>query len=206
MKRSGADEAMVDENRRIFLEKRGLSPEKSVLVQLDYNSSDFCRYDVISEIAAGEGIIREGRIADGLATTSKDLALFLPLADCIGVVLYDPEHAALMLTHLGRHNLEQNGGQKSMEFMCAEFGTDPSKLEVFFSPSAGRENYPVFSFEGKSLAEIAVTQLTAGGVAQSAVELSPIDTTRDDHYFSHSEFLKNHRKTDGRFAIAVWLV
>lgn len=205
MKRNGANEVIVDENRRVFLKRHDLLPEKSVLVQLDYNSNDFCRYDVIDEAAAGEGVIREGRIADGLATISNDLALFLPLADCIGAVLYDPEHTALMLTHLGRHNLEQNGGQKSVEFMYAKFGTDPSKLEVFFSPSAGKEKYPVFSFEGRSLAEVAVMQLAAARVLPGNIQLSLIDTTRDNRYFSHSEFLKGHRETDGRFAIAVWL-
>lgn len=205
MKRSGANKVVVDENRRAFLEQRNLSLEKSVLVQLDYDSDNFCRYDVIDETAAGEGIVRGGRIADGLATQTKGLALFLPLADCVGVVLYDPEHVALMLTHLGRHNLEQNGGQRSVEFMIDEFGTDPSKLKVFFSPSAGKENYPVFSFDGKSLAEVAVIQLQTAGVRLENIEVSPIDTTEDLSYFSHSEFLKNHRKNDGRFAVVAWL-
>lgn len=204
MKKVGADSTMVDDNRRRFLEREGASLEHSVLVQLDYASENFCRYDVVDGSAAGEGMIRDGRIADGLATTEKNVALFLPLADCIGVVLYDPEHEALMLTHLGRHNLEQLGGRKSVEFMVARFDTDPTKLEIHFSPSAGKENYPMFSFGGKSLAEVAVEQLVTTGVKQGNIELSPIDTT-DENYFSHSQYLKGHRPTDGRFAIAAWL-
>lgn len=205
MKKAGTDSVAVDNNRRHFLAREGASLERSVLVRLDYDSDDFCRYDVIDRSAAGEGMTREGRIADGLATTEPNLALFLPLADCIGVVLYDPEHEALMVTHLGRHNLEQYGGQKSVEFMMEKFNTSPGKLEIHFSPSAGKENYPLFSFGGKSLAEVAVEQLEAAGVKQENIELSPIDTTTDERYFSHSEYLKGNRPTDGRFAIAAWL-
>lgn len=205
MKRGGADANEVDKNRRVFLEKHGLSPEKSVLVQLDYDSDDFCRYDIVDETAAGEGMIRDGRIADALATQTKNLGLFLPLADCVGVVLYDPEHQALMLTHLGRHNLELNGGQKSVEFMTEQFGTVPADIEATFSPSAGGENYPLFAFDGKSLAAVAVQQLVAAGVKEDNIATSPIDTTKDETYFSHSEFLKGHRESAGRFAIVAKL-
>ncbi len=205
MKKTAVDSTVVDSNRRQFLESEGASLEHSILVQLDYNSDDFCRYDVIDETAVGEGMTRDGRIADGLATQAKNLALFLPLADCIGVVLYDPEHEALMLTHLGRHNLEQRGGEKSVKFMMAQFATNPSKLEVHFSPSAGKANYPVFRFGGQSLAEVALAQLGAAGVNRSNITLSPIDTTIDERYFSHSEFLKGDRPSDGRFAVVTWL-
>ena len=110
-----------------------------------------------------------------------------------------------MVTHLGRHNLEQHGGQKSVEFMMKKFNTSPGKLEIHFSPSAGRENYPLFSFGGKSLAEVAVEQLTAAGVRSETIELSLIDTTIDERYFSHSQYLKGRRPSDGRFAIISWL-
>lgn len=202
MKRSNTLHPYIaDENRRKFLEMNNVSPEKSVLVQLSYNSDDFCRYDVVDALATGEGITRDGRVADGLATQAKNLALFLPLADCIGAVLYDPDYQALMLSHLGRHNLEQNGGQKSVEFMRQAFGTNPARLEVYFSPSAGAENYPLFDFDNKSLAEVAINQLCAGGARRENIKLSPVDTTTNENYFSHSEYKKGHRKTDGRFAI-----
>ncbi len=206
MKRSGAEIDQIDANRHTFLEKYGLSLEKSVLVQLDYNSNDFCRYVAIDDTSKGEGMARTGRIADGLATQAKNLTLFLPLADCIGAVLYDPEHEALMLTHLGRHNLEQNGGQKSVEFMVKAYGTNPKSLEAYFSPSAGAENYPLFAFGGRSLQEVASEQLIKAGVPKQSIELSRIDTTKDERYFSHSEFLKNNELADGRFAIVATLV
>ena len=205
MKRDSASVSQVDNNRRLFLEKYSSSPDESVLVQLDYNSDDFCHYESVDDTAAGEGMARDGRIADGVATQAKHLTLFLPLADCIGAVLYDSEHEALMLTHLGRHNLEQNGGQKSVEFMTSTYGTHPENLEVWLSPSAGAENYPLFSFEGRSLQDVTLEQLIQAGVLESNIELSNIDTTKDENYFSHSEFLKGNRQTDDRFAVVAWL-
>lgn len=201
MKRGSATDSEVDESRRVFLEKHGSSPENTVLVQLNYDSSDFCRYDVVDKSAAGEGIVRDGRIADGLATKEKGLALFLPLADCIGAVLFDPEHEAVMLTHLGRHNIMQNGGRKSVEFMVKQFSTNPAQLEVWFSPSAGAENYPLFTFENKGMGEVAAQQFAAAGVQPGNIEQSTIDTTKDERYFSHSEFLKGNRSMDGRFTV-----
>jgi copper oxidase (laccase) domain-containing protein len=194
-----------DANRRNFLAKNDMTPESTALVQLDYDSEDFCRYEVAGADAAGEGMVHEGRVADGLATKAKGLALFLPLADCVGVVLYDPEHEALMLTHLGRHNLEQHGGQKSVEFMTEQFATDPAKLDVWLSPSAGQENYPLYTFDNKSIQAVTIEQLEAAGVRIEQIESSSIDTTRDDSYFSHSEFLKGKRETDGRFTVVAML-
>lgn len=191
----------VKENWRKFLEVHNTSLERSILLQFDYDHSSFCHYEAVDESAAGEGILRDGRLADGLATQTKNLALFLRLGDCIGAVLYDSEHEAVMLSHLGRHNLEQNGGQKSVEFMRQAFGTNPARLEVYFSPSAGAENYPLFDFDNKSLAEVAINQLCAGGARRENIKLSPVDTTTSENYFSHSEYKKGHRKTDGRFAI-----
>ncbi len=207
MKKADADPVAVDSNRRRFLEREGVVPEQTVLVHLSYDSEDFTRYGVVNETDAGDGITHDVKqIADGLATQTKNLALFLPLADCIGVVLYDPVHQAVMLTHLGRHNLEQQGGQKSVEFMAMRFGSDPGQLEVYFSPSAGKENYPVFSFDGQSLADVALAQLTTAGVKRTNITLSPIDTTTDQEYFSHSQYLKGKRANDGRFAIVARLI
>ena len=205
MKRVGEDTRTVDQNRHRFLLQYDTNPERSVLVQLSYDSGNFCRYDVVDESAAGEGMVRPGRIADGLATQKKNLALFLPLADCNGVVLYDPEHAAIMVTHLGRHNLEQRGGQHSVEFMTHQFSADPSKLHAYFSPHAGAERYPLYAFDGRSIGDISRDQLVQAGLRHDNIVDAKIDTTDDDRYYSHSEFLKGNQQSDGRFAVLAML-
>ncbi|MDP3444138.1 MAG: laccase domain-containing protein, partial [Ignavibacteria bacterium] len=105
------------------------------------------------------------------------------------------------LSHLGRHSLEKFGGVKSVEYLVKNFNVDPDNLMVWLSPAAGRKNYPLSSFEGKSLQQVAKEQLASAGIRTSSVAASSIDTTKNDSYFSHSQFLSGGRKEDGRFAV-----
>jgi copper oxidase (laccase) domain-containing protein len=73
-------------------------------------------------------------------------------------------------------------------------------LKVWLSPSAGAENYPVYSFKGKSLTEIAVKQLQGSGVLVDNIVIEPVDTTTDKNYFSHSQGDKTQR-----FAILTYI-
>lgn len=189
-------------NQRRFLAQYGLSPEQVVLVHLTYGGSNYRRYSTIHSSHAGDGIIRPSTIAvDALFTKDGNVALLLPIADCIATVLYDKVNQILGLAHLGRHNLLQRGGEGVLEYMHTEFGTDPSNVEVWLSPAAGESNYPLFDFDNKSLHEVAQKQLVAAGVLPINIAVDSRDTTVDETLFSHSEFLKGKRPTDGRQAV-----
>lgn len=207
MKKVGyTDPEEVDDNRERFLSQNNIPVNQAVLVQLDYDTNDFCRYYKVGKSEAGDGVAYHSTIAsDGLATNEKNLALFLPLADCVGAVIYDPLKKVLMLSHLGRHNLVQDGGRKSIEFLQHEYNIKPEDLEAWLSPAAGESNYPLFDFKNKSLQDVSKEQLISAGVKKEKIEISSIDTTKDHGYFSHSEFLKGNRLLDGRFAIAVMI-
>ena len=56
------------------------------------------------------------KLADGLVARTRDYTLLLPLADCLGVVFFDPEQNILGLLHSGRQNLEEDGAYKFVEF------------------------------------------------------------------------------------------
>ncbi len=197
-----SDVIRVQHDRRTFLAKLDSTLENSVLVHLVYEGDDYCRYRTVDESLAGDGMVRSPSfVADGLVTTTPGLTLFLPLADCIGVVLHDQTTDVLMLTHLGRHNLEQAGGTKSVKYMVKQFGCNPKNITAWLSPAAGQENYPLFDFDNRSMHDVATEQLLSAGVLSDNITNSPIDVTKDDNYYSHSEFLKGRRKTDGRFAV-----
>lgn len=190
------------ERRGALLKKNGSSPNQAILVKLDYQGNDFRRYFSVSTEHAGDGIaFGSSIISDALFTRSKNLALLLPVADCIGAVLYDKSTQAIGLAHLGRHNLIQQGGTGIVEFMVNEFNVDPAYLTVWLSPAAGRQNYPLYDFDNRSLHEVAMEQLAAGGVDLDNISQDRRDTTTDLTLFSHSEFLKGNRPTDGRQAV-----
>lgn len=207
MKRTNApDPIAIDKNRRQFLNKHGITPEQTTLVYLVYEGDDYARYRIVDERDRGHGITTDPTtVSDALATNTPGVALFLLIADCIAAILYDPTTKSLMLSHLGRHNLEQDGGKKSIEYMVQSFGGDPKTIQVWLSPAAGKENYPLYSFNNRSMHEVACEQMTTAGVPMENISVSDADTTADRTYYSHSEFLKGNRPTDGRFAVVAML-
>lgn len=110
-----------------------------------------------------------------------------------------------MVSHLGRHNLEQFGGTKSVEYLISMHDCDPQKLAVWLSPAADKDSYPLYAFDNRSLHDVATEQLVEGGILPENITASPIDVATDKHYFSHSQFLKGNRETDGRHAVVAVL-
>lgn len=200
------DVRSVNANRSAFLIRSGIMPEETSLVRLTYDRTNFCEYFTLLEKDKGDGITRASTItADALVVTEPGHALFLPLADCIGAVIHDPAKNILMLSHLGRHNLEQLGGTKCIDYLADQHGADPQNLTVWLSPAAGQDYYPLYAFDNRSLHDIATEQLMAAGILGSNITASPIDSAADDNYFSHSRYLKGDRQTDGRHAVVAIL-
>ncbi len=194
--------AVRDENRRNFLALHDSSLDNSVWNYLVYEGDNYCRYRTIEASSAGDGMNRMPSVAsDAVFTREKGLMLFLPIADCIAAVLYDRKNHILGLSHLGRHSLEQLGGTKTVEYMQEQFSTNPSDIVCWLSPAAGKETYPLFAFENRSLHEVAFEQLIAAGVTAGNIDIDSRDTATDSLLFSHSEFLKGNRATDGRQAV-----
>jgi copper oxidase (laccase) domain-containing protein len=202
--KSGDGLAKVRANITNFLHRTGFELESTTLVLLDYNREDFTQYQVADDTWSGKGMTTAaGAVpaADGLATTTRDLGLFLPLADCLGAVVYDPEHEALMVSHLGRHNLLQNGAASSVKYMTQQFGSKPEGLQIWLSPAGGKENFPVWALGNKGLRELALEQFAVASVNLTNITGDDIDTTTSPNYYSHSQALKTGQNLNKRFAI-----
>lgn len=198
----GVDDDVRLANRTAFLHRYDVSPAQTVLVHLKYDSDDYRRYFTVTSQVAGDGIVTPSSIvADALFTTDRNLALLLPVADCIGAVIHDRLSGAMGLAHLGRHNLVQMGGERIIRYMAEAFGSAPRDITVYLGPAAGRERYPLFDFNNRSLHEVATEQLTGAGILPASITIDSRDTTRDAMLFSHSEFLRGNRAIDGRQAI-----
>lgn len=202
MKANDSDESVARATRIKFLQKNQINPADTTLLRLIYGGDDYLRYGQLSDEDKGDGIVRDSVINnDALVVTKPGHAIMLCLADCIGAVLYNESADILMVSHLGRHSLEQFGGTKSVEYLTEKYNVDPKNLKVWLSPAAGEQNYPMRAFDSRGLHEVAVEQLTKAGVPVENIDVSPVDTTMDENYFSHSQFLKGNQETDGRFAI-----
>jgi copper oxidase (laccase) domain-containing protein len=194
-------------NRGRFLGSIGISPAHATLVRVTYDTGDFARYRTVSnhEKAAGMAPASVIAPADALAVDQPDQALFLPLADCIGAVLFDPIRKVLMVSHLGRHSIEVNGGAKSVQFLKDAFHIRPADLQIWLSPAAGKASYPLRAFKGRGMHEVLIEQFAGAGVARANIQASSVDTARDSNYFSHSEYLKDTTLPNGRFAVVAMM-
>lgn len=196
----------VNQARKIFLLKNNIDPHDTTLVRVRYEGDNYKRYLTANDNYKGDGIVRESTIdCDAIITADYNHALFLPLADCIGAVLYDPTKNIMMMSHLGRHNLEQFGGIASVEYLTKHHNINPKELKVWLSPAAGKKLYPLFAFDNHSLHEVAFKQLIKAGVLPENIEVSSIDSAADKEYYSHSQFLKGDQADDGRFAIVAFM-
>ncbi len=196
-------------NRQAFLDRAGVDPFQATLLQVTFDdTTDFARYQVIGDDQMGEGMMEpvSDTVADALVVTRPEQAIFLPLADCAGAIIYDPKNQVLMVSHLGRHSVEVNGGARGIEYLKQEFDSDPAELLVWLSPAVGGESYPLYALGNRGLHEVIIEQMTNAGVRPQNIEASHVDTAESPDYFSHSEFLAGNRSDDGRFAIVAMMV
>jgi copper oxidase (laccase) domain-containing protein len=204
----GENEKTVIENRQQFLGQLGIDMIQTTQVKVIYaDTTDFTRYHVIDDDRQSDGMLQASSdlASDALIVTRPDHALFLPLADCVGAVIYDPTNLILMVSHLGRHNVEANGAARSIEYLQEGFGSDPADLLVWLSPAAGATNYPLHAMNNRGLHEVIFSELAKSGVRHDHIEVSAVDTTESDEYFSHSQYLAGERSDDGRFAIVAMM-
>lgn len=193
-------------NRQAFLQRHDIQMNQATRLEIRFDSTDFCRYKEINETTKGVGMRDDTSIiADALITTHVDHALFLPLADCVGAAIFDPEHAVLAMVHLGRHSLEQNGAHKIISHLVANYGSDPAQLRVHLTPAAGKSEYAIWALNNKGMKEATREQLASGGVRDENIIDTTIETTSSSDYYSYSEFLKGNRTEDGDHAIVAMM-
>lgn len=201
------DDMDILKNRERFLDKVGIDIHHTSLVGITYDTEDFVKYRIVTLEDKGRGMFGAAteEYVDALVTTEPGHALFLPIADCAGAILYDPSRRVLMVSHLGRHSVEQDGATKSVAYMVNKCQVRAADILVWVSPSVGKATYPLKAFGGRSLQEVIVDQLAHAGVTKEHIQVSPIDTAHDENYFSHSEFLKGRQDTPGRFAVVAMM-
>jgi copper oxidase (laccase) domain-containing protein len=195
-------------NRENFLAQVDIDPTQTTLLSVSYQDNiNFTRYVVFDDDQQGEGMLspESQTDADAAVVTRPGHAIFLPLADCVGAIIYDPKNEILMVSHLGRHSVEQMGAVKSINYLKDQFDSDPVNLLIWLSPSVGSDTYPLDKFAGRSLQEVVIDGLLTAGVLSANIEASQVDTSESADYFSHSEYLAGNRDTNNRFAIVAMM-
>lgn len=171
------------------------------------------------------GTLKDG--CDGLVTDAPGLPLFLVFADCVPILLFDPQRRALGVCHAGWRGTVNGAAAAAVWALQAAFDSDPTDLVACIGPSIGPASYAVgedvitlasakladadqlFSYPAGphgqahfNLWEANRKELIAAGVRASAIEVAGIDTA------AHTEDFFSHRAEKGRcglFGMLAWV-
>jgi YfiH family protein len=223
--RVGDDPEKVVENRRLLFQAFGMSLERSVWCKQIHADG----VAVVSADDAGRGSIEETSIvedADALVTDVPGLSLCVTLADCVPVVIFDPERSVVGLAHAGWGGTVSRISSRTVEVMRERFRCDPATMVAAIGPSIGPAGYEVgedvierattgygeraseilmLGPDGKKLFDLWTANridLEAAGVSGERIEVSGIATHEHlDTFYSH----RHESGETGRFITAVTL-
>lgn len=157
---------------------------------------------------------------DALITNLQGVGLAVQLADCQGVLLYDPVKSVVAAIHCGWRGSVIGIIDKTVKKMQRVFGSDPINLHAFVSPSLGpccaefihykKELPPGFhAFQVKphyfDFWGISRYQLTGAGLAGENIEIAGICTSCSNDYFSYRRACRNGDGGTGRHCAVISL-
>ena len=213
----------VIRNRKIFLGHLGIKMDKCVAMWVEHED----RVVIADSDLAGKSMLdyHFAVKADGLITNKKGLYLFLLIADCLPVIIYDPIKEVIGLVHVGWKNADINLAGKVIKKLTDLYKVKSSNLIVGFGPVARKESYikecpvqlndpiwkgfvhklpnlPKYQIDFVGLCK---NQLISAGVKKGNIYDCRIDSIKDLRFFSHYRDSKNGQKNQGRFACVVGL-
>jgi YfiH family protein len=80
---------------------------------------------------------------DALITDARLVAVAVKTADCVPVLIYDPDHRSAAAVHAGWRGTAGKIVKNTIEEMRKYFGTRSSRVKVYIGPSAGPCCYEV---------------------------------------------------------------
>jgi len=187
----GDDETSVHANRARLARRLGFAPE-SLATQRQVHG------DVIADVSDGYAACE----SDALMTDREGWLLAVSVADCVPVLLYDPERRVIAAVHSGWRGTVLDITGATVRRMRERFGSDPSSLRAYVGASASQCCYEV----GEEVAEAfgerygrsigggkflldnkgrVFDQLLESGVQTGLVELDPRCTICSRQYHSY---------------------
>ncbi|MFC1573819.1 peptidoglycan editing factor PgeF [Candidatus Latescibacterota bacterium] len=82
---------------------------------------------------------------DGLITNSPDVFLGVLIADCIPLLVYDPENEVIGALHCGWRSIVGGIAENALSLMAGKFSTDSKNVLAVAGPSAGSCCYEIKS-------------------------------------------------------------
>jgi hypothetical protein len=137
-----------DRNRVLFNKQSAL---KTIMIKTE------SVYDV-HQVHSNEVIYTEKALqstdphikADAIITNTPGITLMMRFADCVPIMLFDPDHRAIGIAHAGWIGTVNKIAEKIVKRMKERFSSDPNSLLAAIGPSIGPDHYVV----GEDVVEI----------------------------------------------------
>ncbi len=131
----GDPDETVMENYRRFCLAAGFDSRTLVASAQDHHT--FIRRVTSENYGNGIWKPRDMQSVDGLITNEPNVTLVTYYADCVPLFFLDPQKRAIGLAHAGWRGTVAKIGEKAVEAMEREFGSDPKKILAAVGPSIG---------------------------------------------------------------------
>ncbi len=201
----------IYENRRRFL--KAFAGEHTLATVWQIHGSD------IKVVKSRDEVKESDEKFDAVASALPHVLAGVKTADCVPVLIGDPQTHAYAAVHAGWRGTVASIAAKAVETLQAEFGTDPKDIIAAIGPAACGRNYEVgedvierfsetFPNTGKyftltrpghalvDLHKANRDRLIAAGVADANIHTAPFCTMeRIDLFFSYRKEKQLHGKT-----------
>ncbi len=81
--------------------------------------------------------------SDAILTDRPEITLFMRFADCVPILLYDPQHHIAGLVHAGWQGTVAHVAKAAVERMQVEYGSQPAEILAGIGPSICVEHYEI---------------------------------------------------------------
>lgn len=182
---------------------------------------------VVTPGHAGHGTANPvyGMKCEAMITSSEEIFLLLPAADCAMIILYDPVRRVLGLIHAGRESTMRGIASTALRTMGLLFGSSPRQIIAGVGPAIRQPSYVLDTFPPVGEADspwrdfcrvrpdgvevdfvgFSKKMLADAGVNPRNIEDCGVDTFTDDRFFSHRRS-KAAGEPEGRHTCVVGMV
>lgn len=200
----GDSQENIEANKASLAETLGIEPTK-ILLPHQVHGADFCiiapDFMALSEEERAKVI--EG--VDGIFTSMTGVCIGVSTADCIPIIIYDPEHHAACAIHAGWRGTVKRIASKAVAEMQTTYHSNADKLKAVIGPGislesfeVGQEVYDQFASAGFDMNGIAKQmgkwhidlpecnrrELVAAGIPAENIKVSGVDTYTSNDFFS----------------------
>lgn len=139
---SGDDPASVRMNRQLLSDAIGISPER-IFAPFQIHEAEIACIDTrfLSLTLARQKEELNGK--DALVTAVPGICIAVSTADCVPVLVYAPDKKVVAAIHAGWRGTVKQIVAKTVEYMIARYGCDPSLMLAGIAPSICKESFEV---------------------------------------------------------------